>query len=62
MRNIICLCTDIDEEEVNKALNEGIHPSDIHAFYKKRVDCGSCLDKMHLMNMKRKQLLKTNEL
>lgn len=54
-RNVICLCNDIDEDQINKALDLDIHPSDIHAYYNRIVDCGSCMDKIHLMNIKKKQ-------
>lgn len=60
-RNIICLCNDIDEEQINTALDNGIHPSDIHAYYNRRVDCGSCLDKIHLMYIKKKTDKKSND-
>ena len=46
---LICECTYITEDEVLKALNAGLHPSEIHQHYGKQVVCGSCLDKIHLM-------------
>lgn len=61
IRQLVCLCNAIDEDQVNAALELGIPVSEIHAHYGRQVVCGMCLDKMHLMMRKKKQEASTSQ-